>query len=92
MSRRRIHRHLRFAAAGLAVGGAGLWLATGAHRGWTRTSEVEMRRDEVTGIDYPVRVDRFTAGIEIPLAALAGAALLAGGAALIGRSTRAGGH
>ena len=67
---------LRVVATALAVGGVGVWLATGAHRGWTRTSEVEMRRDEITGIDFPVRRDKFTAGIEIPLAALGGAALL----------------
>ncbi|MCE2861790.1 MAG: hypothetical protein RIR76_3291 [Verrucomicrobiota bacterium] len=67
---------LRVVATALAVGGVGVWLATGAHRGWTRTSEVEMRRDEITGIDFPVRRDKFTAGVEIPLAALGGAALL----------------
>ena len=74
---------LRILAAALAVGGVGVWLATGAHRGWTRTSEVEMRRDEITGIDYPVRREKFTAGIEIPFVALGGAALLAVGAALL---------
>jgi len=67
---------LRVLAVALAVGGVGVWLATGAHRGWTRTSEVEMRRDEITGIDYPVRREKFTAGIEIPVAALVGAAAL----------------
>jgi hypothetical protein len=82
---RRVSPHLllRSLAAALAIGGVGVWLATGAHRGWTRTSEVEMRRDEVTGIDYPVRRDKFTAGIEFPFAALGGAALLAIGAALL---------
>ena len=67
---------LRVLAAALAVGGVGVWLATGAHRGWTRTSEVEIRRDEITGINYPVRREKFTAGIEIPVAALVGAAAL----------------
>lgn len=67
---------LRVLAVALAVGGVGVWLATGAHRGWTRTSEVEMRRDEITGIDYPARREKFTAGIEIPVAALVGAAAL----------------
>lgn len=82
---RRVHPPflLRSLATALAVGGVGVWLATGAHRGWTRTSEVEMRRDEITGIDYPVRRDKFTAGVEIPLAALGGAALLTVGAALL---------
>ncbi|MFM8617961.1 MAG: hypothetical protein ACKOTE_06655 [Opitutaceae bacterium] len=77
------HLLLRTLAAALAVGGVGVWLATGAHRGWTRTSEVEMRRDEITGIDYPVRREKFTAGVEIPLVALGGAALLAVGAAVL---------
>jgi hypothetical protein len=77
------HLILRALATSVAVGGIGIWLATGAHRGWTRTSEVEMRRDEITGIDYPVRRDKFKAGVEIPLAALGGAALLAVGAALL---------
>ena len=45
------HLILRALATSVAVGGIGIWLATGAHRGWTRTSEVEMRRDEITGID-----------------------------------------
>ena len=67
---------LRVLAAALAVGGVGVWLATGAHRGWTRTSEVQIRRDEITGIDYPVRREKFTAGIEIPVAVLVGAAAL----------------
>lgn len=92
MPKHRLPRLLRAAAAVVALAGAGLWLATGAHRGWTRTSEVELRRDEVTGLDYPVRRDRFTAGIEVPLAALVGAALLAGLAALAGRPTRSGGR
>lgn len=88
MPSRRAPSILRASAAVLAAVGLGVWLATGAHRGWTRTSEVELRRDEITGIDYPVRRDGFTAGIEIPLASLGGAALLAGLAALLGREDR----
>jgi len=67
---------LRAAAVALAAGGLGVWVGT---------SEVELRRDEITGIDYPVRRDKFTAGIEIPLASLGGAALLAGLATLTRR-------
>ena len=37
---------------------------------------IECNADEITGIDFPVRRDKFTAGVEIPLAALGGAALL----------------
>jgi hypothetical protein len=71
-------RTLRTTAALLLLAGIGLWLATGAHRGWTQTSAVSLQKDEITGIDYPVRRDAFVAGIEIPLAAAGLAAVLAG--------------
>ena len=85
-----LHFILRIFATALAVGGVGVWLATGAHRGWTRTSEVEMRRDEITGIDFPVRRDKFTAGVEFPLAGLGGAALLTVAAAVLRPRARSG--
>lgn len=53
----------------------GAWFSTGAHTGWTQTSQVTMQRDEITGIDYPVRRAVFVAGIEVPLL---GAAVAAG--------------
>jgi hypothetical protein len=68
---------LRGAALALLVGGFGLWLATGAHLGFTRTSVVTMKRDEVTGIDYPERRPGFVAGVEIPLGTAAAAIVLA---------------
>lgn len=66
--------------AALVVFGLGLavWLFTGAHLGWTQTSKVSLQRDDVTGIDYPVRQDAFVAGVEVPLAAAGLAAALAG--------------
>ena len=66
--------------AALAVFGLGLavWLFTGAHLGWTQTSTVSLQRDEITGIDYPMRQDAFVAGVEVPLAAAGFAAALAG--------------
>ncbi len=68
---------LRAVAAAVLAAGVAAWLATGAHPGWTRTSTVTMQKDEVTGIDYPVRRDEFVAGIEVPLAATGAAGLLA---------------
>lgn len=73
---RSLTRALRWSAAGLLLTGLGTWLATGAHCGWTQTSIVTMQKDEVTGIDYPVRRRAFVAGVEVPLAAAAGAAAL----------------
>lgn len=70
-------RALRAAAAAVLLGGLGIWLATGAHPGWSRTSTVTMQQDEVTGIEYPVRRDEFVAGVEVPVAAVGMAGFLA---------------
>ncbi len=65
--------------AALAVFGLGVivWAVTGAHLGWTQTSTVSLQRDEVTGIDYPVRQEAFVAGVEVPAATTGIAAVLA---------------
>lgn len=70
-------RLLRLAAAAALLAGLGTWLASGAHPGWSRTSTVMMQKDEVTGIDYPVRRAGFVAGIEVPLAGIVAAGALA---------------
>lgn len=72
--RRRILHGVALVVFGL---GAIVWTATGAHVGWTQTSTVTMQRDEITGIDYPVRQPAFVAGVEVPLGAAAVAAALA---------------
>lgn len=77
-NRSRLPLALRGAAVAVLLAGLGTWVATGAHRGWTQTSAVTMQKDEITGIDYPVRRDAFVAGVEIPLAAAGLAAVLAG--------------
>jgi len=73
----RLSRGLRAAAVVLFLAGLGIWAAAGARVGWTQTSTVAMQRDEITGIDYPVRRAAFLPGVEVPLAATALAALLA---------------
>lgn len=65
-------------AALVATATLAVWLFTGAHWGWTRTHVTEMQHDEVTGIDFPVRQEKFVAGVEV-LGAGAGLALLLGG-------------
>jgi hypothetical protein len=75
-SPRSISRPLRASALALLLAGLGTWVATGAHRGWTQTSVVSLQKDEITGIEYPVRRDAFIAGVEVPLAAAGLAGLL----------------
>lgn len=74
----RLSRRLRAAAIVLFLAGVGGWAAAGARVGWTQTSAVTLQRDEITGIDYPVRRAAFLPGVEVPLAATALAALLTG--------------
>lgn len=79
---------LRGAAVLLFLAGLALWAGTGARWGWTQTSAVQLQRDEITGIDYPVRRSAFLPGVEIPLLTTATAAGLAGLSLLLGRNGR----
>ncbi len=85
MSSNRSRTILRVTAALLLVGVAGTWLATGAHRGWSKTEITTMARDEITGIDYPVQHDGFVAGLDFVAAGTGLAALLAGSSFAVGR-------
>ncbi|CAM2879583.1 hypothetical protein [Rariglobus hedericola] len=69
----RLSLALRLTAAAALLAVLGLWIATGAHAGWTQTSRVVVQHDEITGIDFPVREKTFVAGVEV-LAAGAGVA------------------
>lgn len=74
----RLRPLLRWTALAVFAAGLAAWLATGAHRGWTQTSVTELKRDDITGIDYPVRTPAFVAGVEVPaLGTLLAAGLLA---------------
>jgi hypothetical protein len=64
-------RGLRVFAVVVLLVGLGLWARSGARLGWTQTSIVTLQRDEITGIDFPVRRDAFVAGVEVPLLAAA---------------------
>jgi hypothetical protein len=75
-------RWLQVLAALLALGTLTLWLATGAHRGWTRTSAAVEKTDEITGLTYREYESRFIAGVDVLGAGLLGALVLAGSAAL----------
>jgi hypothetical protein len=69
---------LRIVAAMLVVAAFGSWLATGANRGWTKTSVPVKRTDEVTGIAVDDYQKRFVPGIDFLGAALLGSGILAG--------------
>ena len=74
-------------AALLAAAAIAIWLATGAHRGWTKTSVPKMTVDEVTGIESPSYEKKFVAGVDFLGAALIGAAVLAGVSFLLRKRT-----
>ena len=62
----------------LFVATMALWLATGANRGWTKTSVPVKRTDEVTGITVDEYQKRFVPGVDFLGAALLGSVILAG--------------
>ena len=71
-------RILRFLALLVWLAGATIWVATGANRGWTKTSVPVKTLDTVTGIEGITYQDKFLPGVDFLGAALAGAGLLAG--------------
>ncbi len=71
-------RALRIIALVLVVAAAGLWAASGANRGWTKTSVPLKTVDEVTGIEGISYQKRFVPGVDFLAAALLGAAVLTG--------------
>jgi hypothetical protein len=78
-------RALVLVPAALALAATLYWLAAGAHRGWTRTSRVEIRVDEVTGIEGRTYVPGFLPGVDFLAAAWGVSAALAAAGWLIGR-------
>jgi hypothetical protein len=69
---------LRTLALLLLVATLAVWVATGANRGWTKTSVPVTRTDEVTGITVDDYQKRFVPGIDFLGAALLGSGILAG--------------
>jgi len=68
----------RIAALLLLAGALAVWGATGANRGWTKTSEPVTFLDEVTGLEGIVYEERFQPGVDFLGAALLGTGLLFG--------------
>ena len=69
---------MRLFALALLLGGLGLWLASGANRGWTKTSVAVKTLDDVTGIEAIEYQRRFVPGLDFLGGAMLAAATLAG--------------
>jgi hypothetical protein len=72
----------------VAVTGLAVWLATGAHTGWTQTKIPRTIVDEITEIEAVVFEDGFVAGVDFLGAALALAAVVASIGWIIARRKR----
>ncbi len=58
------------------------WVATGANRGWTKTSQTIKTLDPVTGIEGITYQPKFSPGVDFLGAAFAAGGLLAGASLL----------
>jgi len=81
---RKLFRILALAVLVVAVG---VWLATGASRGWSKTSVPIKKTEAVTGIIYDEYQRRFVAGVDFLGAALLGAGVLMAASFLFRKNT-----
>jgi len=73
-----MERTLRIIAGVLIVGSIAFWAATGANRGWTKTSVPKKIMDEATGLEGIQWQEKFVPGIDFLGAAWLGAGILTG--------------
>jgi hypothetical protein len=73
-----VQKILRIVALAVVLLALGVWLTTGAHRGWTKTSVTVVEIEPVTGLENPVQKKQFVMGVELLGAGLAAAVALAG--------------
>lgn len=71
-------RYLRIIGIIAAIAAVAIWLALGAHTGWTQTSVAVKKTDPVTEIEYDEWQDRFVPGVDFLGATLLGSGLLIG--------------
>ena len=69
---------VRILAVFLAIGVIAIWLATGANRGWTKTSRVVKTLDEITGIEGITYENKFLPGVDFLGAGLFFATIVTG--------------
>ena len=73
----RARRMLQLIALVVALGALVVWLATGANRGWTKTSREVKTVDEVTGIEGISYDKKFSPGVDFLFGAWVAGAVLA---------------
>jgi TRAP-type C4-dicarboxylate transport system permease small subunit len=73
-----VKKTLRILAVILVLAFAGFWLASGANRGWTKTSVPVKTLDEVTGIEGITYEKKFVPGIDFLTVGVGATVLLAG--------------
>ena len=76
---------LRLLAIAILLAALGWWLATGANRGWTKTSVPVKTLDDVTGIEGVTYRKQFVPGVDF-LAAAAAASVVCGGLSFLFRT------
>ena len=79
---------MRILALVAALVAVGVWLATGANRGWTKTSVPVKTLDAVTGIEAVNYEKRFVPGLDFLGGALLASAALAGLSLFFRKQTR----
>ena len=79
---------LRLIALALVIGALAYWAATGANRGWTKTSVPIKTTDEVTGIVGVTYQKKFVPGVDF-LAVAIGAGIVCAGVSFLFRTKRA---
>jgi hypothetical protein len=78
---------LQLLALLVALAAAITWAATGANRGWTKTSVPVKTLDDVTGIEGITYQKKFLPGVDFLGAAFGGAVALAGASFLFRKPT-----
>jgi hypothetical protein len=82
-----MRRILQITALVIALSGAAYWTATGANRGWTKTTVPVKTVDPVTGLDGIEYRKQFIPGVDFLAVVELGAAFLVGASLFIRKTS-----
>lgn len=83
-----MRRILQITALVIALSGAAYWTASGANRGFTKTSVMVKTVDPVTGLDGIENRKQFVPGVDLLAIVELGAAILAGASFFIPKTSK----